>query len=83
MIKFYGTDLCHDCVEAKEYLKNIGINYEFIDITKSIHNLKEFLALRDTREEFEAYKEQGFVCIPALLMEDGTLKLDEDVFNLK
>lgn len=83
MIKFYGTDLCHDCVEAKEYLKNIGINYEFIDITKSIHNLKEFLALRDTREEFKAYKEQGFVCIPALLMGDGTLKLDEDVFNLK
>lgn len=83
MIKFYGTDLCPDCVEAKEYFKNIGLEYEFIDITSNILNLKEFLILREEREEFKPYKEKGFIAIPALLMEDGSLVLDEEVFNLK
>lgn len=83
MIKFYGTDLCPDCVEAKEHLKNIGLDYEYVDITSDILKLKEFLILRDTREEFKEYKEQGFVCVPALLMENGKFIFDEDVFNLK
>lgn len=83
MIKFYGTDLCPDCVEAKEYLKSVGLEYEYIDITKSILNLKEFLAYRDNRDEFKAYREKGFVCIPALLMEDGSFKLEDDIYKLK
>ena len=83
MIKFYGTDLCADCLEAKEHFKNIGLEYEFIDITGHILNLKEFLILRDTRDEFKAYKEKGLVAIPTLLMEDGSLIIDEEVFNLK
>ncbi|MBQ3437247.1 MAG: glutaredoxin [Fusobacterium sp.] len=83
MIKFYGTDLCPDCVEAKEYLKNLGLEYEFIDITSDISKLKEFLTFRDTRAEFKKYKEQGFVCVPALLMEDGNFIVEEDVFNLE
>lgn len=83
MIKFYGTDLCPDCIEAKEYLKNIGLEYEYIDITKSILNLKEFLIFRDTRKEFELYREKGFICVPALLMEDDSFKLEDDIYKLK
>lgn len=83
MIKFYGTDLCPDCIEAKEYLKSQNIEYDFVDITGHIANLKEFLALRDNRIEFKPYKEKGYVCVPALLMEDGSIKLEDDVFNLK
>lgn len=83
MIKFYGTDLCPDCIEAKEYLESIGLKYEYIDITKSILNLKEFLAFRDSRKEFEPYRRQGFVCVPALLMEDDSFKLEDDIYKLK
>lgn len=83
MIKFYGTDLCPDCIEVKEYLKNIGLKYEYIDITKSILSLKEFLIFRDTNKEFEPYREKGFVCVPALLMEDGSFKLEDEIYKLK
>lgn len=83
MIKFYGTGLCPDCLEAKEYLESVGIKYEFIDITASMSNLKEFLKLRDTREEFKPFKELGYACVPALLMEDNSIRLEDDVFNLK
>lgn len=83
MIKFYGTDLCPDCIEAKEYLKSKGLNFEYIDITESISNLRDFLVFRDSREEFKIYREKGYVCVPALLMEDGSFKLEDDIYKLK
>ena len=53
MSKMYGSMLCPDCVEAKEYFEKINYKYDFVNITESMANLKEFLHLRDTRKEFE------------------------------
>ena len=57
MSKMYGSMLCPDCVEAKEYFKKINYKYDFVNITESMVNLKEFLHLRDTRKEFEEVNE--------------------------
>jgi len=53
MPKVYGSMLCPDCVEAKEYFEKVNYKYEFVNITESMKNLKEFLALRENRKEFD------------------------------
>ena len=32
-IKVYGADWCPDCVNAKNFLKSKGVEFEYIDIT--------------------------------------------------
>lgn len=72
-MKFYGTMLCPDCVEAEKIRKERNIECEFIDITASTANLKEFLKLRDNRPEFESIKAEGGIGIPCFLKEDGSI----------
>lgn len=81
MNKFYGSRLCPDCLEAFDYLDSISYKYEFIDITRSMEELKEFLVLRDTREEFKIVKKEGHVGIPTILTEDNKLIVEDEVFN--
>lgn len=81
--KLYVTMLCPDCVEALEYLKNINYEYELVDITADIMNLKEFLNLRDKREEFNLAKELGHIGVPAILTKNDNIIIEEDVFKLK
>lgn len=73
MKKCYGTDLCINCVEAKKYIKENNIEIDFIDITESIENLKEFLSLRDNNEIFDEVKKQGRVGIPCFVDESGNI----------
>lgn len=75
-MKVYGSDLCPDCFEATENFDFNGLEYEFINITDSMRTLKEFLKLRDTREEFAEAKAAGLVGIPAIVREDGSITLD-------
>ena len=83
MSKMYGSILCPDCVEAKEYFKKINYKYEFVNITESMTSLKEFLHLRDTRKEFDEVKSLGYVGIPAILTDDNKIILDDDVLKIK
>lgn len=55
----------------KEFLSNNGIDFEFIDITDSMRNLKIYLKLRDTRAEFEEVKKLGRVGIPLIMVGNG------------
>lgn len=55
----------------KEFLSNNGINYEYIDITDSMRNLKIYLGIRDTRPEFEEIKKIGKVGIPFIMLGKG------------
>ncbi|MDD3705479.1 MAG: hypothetical protein PHC45_05395 [Clostridiaceae bacterium] len=55
----------------KEFLSNNGINYEYIDITDSMRNLKIYLSLRDKRPEFEEIKKVGRVGIPFIMLGMG------------
>lgn len=72
-MKYYGTPLCPDCVEADKLIAEKGIACEYICITESTANLKEFLALRDTRAEFDEIKKAGGIGIPCFLKEDGSI----------
>ncbi|MBR4081965.1 MAG: glutaredoxin [Clostridia bacterium] len=75
-MKYYGSPLCPDCVEATRLLAERGVQYEWIDITASMPNLKAFLALRDTREEFAQVRAEGRVGIPCFVAEDGKISFD-------
>ena len=83
MSKMYGSMLCPDCVEAKEYLKKINYKYDFVNITESMTNLKEFLHIRDTRKEFNEVKSLGYVGIPAILTDNNKIILGDDVLKIK
>ena len=83
MPKVYGSMLCPDCVEAKEYFEKVNYKYEFVNITESIKNLKEFLALRDNRKEFEDVKKLGYIGIPAILTDDNKIILGDEVLQVK
>lgn len=56
----------------KEFLSNNGIEYEYIDITDSMRNLKIYLKLRDTRAEFEEIKKVGRVGVPFIMVDNGS-----------
>lgn len=75
-MKFYGTMLCPDCVEADRVIKEKGIACEYICITDSTANFREFLKLRDERPEFEEIKKEGCIGIPCFLKEDGSVSFD-------
>ncbi|WP_298973918.1 glutaredoxin domain-containing protein [uncultured Fusobacterium sp.] len=83
MPKVYGSMLCPDCVEAKEYFEKVNYKYEFVNITESMQNLKEFLALRENRKEFEEVKKFGYVGIPAILTDDNKIILGDEVLEVK
>jgi len=55
----------------KEFLSNNGIDFEYIEITDSMRNLKIYLKLRDTRPEFDEIKKAGRVGIPFIMIDNG------------
>ena len=59
MLKIYGSEMCPDCVACKKNFDFYHIEYEFIDINKTLKNLKIFLKLRDTLPVFDHCKEIG------------------------
>ena len=76
MLKVYESEMCPDCIECKYNLDRNNIEYDNIDITKSLNGLKEFLKLRDKDEVFDDAKDNGYIGIPALVTDDGKLTLD-------
>lgn len=71
MLKIYGSMQCPDCVRCREDLDRAGVVYEYLDFGDSLKHLKEFLLLRDRREELEPARREGFIGIPCILKEDG------------
>lgn len=55
----------------KEFLSENGIEFEYVDITDSMRNLKIYLRLRDTRPEFDEIKKIGRVGIPFIMINNG------------
>ena len=54
--------------------------YDFVDITGSMRNLKEFLKHRDADDAFADARKNGYVGIPALLRDDGSLSTDWEAY---
>lgn len=75
MLKIYGSMLCPDCVDCCADLDNTNIEYEFLDFSDSLANLKEFLAIRDREAAFDAVREKGSIGIPCIIKEDGSVTL--------
>ena len=76
MIKVFGSPLCPHCVSCKEFLEKNNVAFEYIDITGSIRALKQFLALRDHSEAYDDAKREGYIGIPTLVLEDGSICFD-------
>lgn len=78
-MKVYGTHICIDCRNYQALQASRGFAAEFIDITASTANLKEFLALRDHDPVFAPVRERGGIGVPLFVNDDGrkTFDLDE------
>ncbi|HHX69917.1 MAG: glutaredoxin domain-containing protein [Miniphocaeibacter sp.] len=75
----FGSDKCPDCPPALEELDNKNIDYEFINITESIPNLKRFLLIRDNNPEFDKVKNNGSVGIPCFYKDGNIFFNIEDI----
>ena len=53
----FGSHVCPDTIAAMCILDKKGLSYTYKDITGTMIFLKEFLHLRDSREDFQAVKE--------------------------
>ena len=49
--------------------------YEVINISKLVRNLKQFLDLRDNNPAFDEAKKIGDLGVPCYVLEDGTVTL--------
>lgn len=73
----FVSSLCPDCKEIiKDYEENQDKyqDFEFIDITKSMKNLKTYLSCRDNLVDFDRVKRLGTVGVPSKL-DHGKLTL--------
>lgn len=75
-MKIYGSKQCPDCRKCKATLEANGVEFEFIDITEGLLNLKQFLRYRDNQQMFDRFKAAGKVGIPFLVFEDGSMLHD-------
>ena len=80
MLKIYGSQLCPDCVKCKEALEKADVPFVYLSITESLLAMKQFLKLRETKEEFEPIRQRGQIGIPCILNEDGNLSFTWDEF---
>lgn len=55
----------------KEALSKADIPYAAVDISSGMLPLKQFLAYRDTRQEFDAIKKAGRVGLPCIVVNKG------------
>lgn len=72
----YFSSLCPDTPPFVAYLEQLNIEYEAINITESIENLKRFLNLRDHQEVFNEKRQLNQVGIPVLVTEEAHLLFD-------
>lgn len=80
-VKIFGSELWAGCEPAKEYLLQKGIkDIEYLDITKSLKDLKNFLKIRDTSPMYAGVRKIGRVGIPLIIFNDEEmiLGLDKD-----
>lgn len=75
-VLFYSAE-CPDTPSFVEELKALNVDYEEIEVQSTLPNLKRFLRLRDNEAVFDEAKAKGYAGLPALLLEDGRVILDE------
>ena len=58
MIKMYVMETCPDCEYIKKQVEG-NPNFELIDISKHVRNLKQFIKFRDTHSAVDEAKAAG------------------------
>ena len=81
MIKLYGIKSCPECSGLYEQVKDDD-RFEIIDVAQHILLLKEFLALRDNRDEFKEARENGYAGLPCFVREDDSISFSAEEFGL-
>lgn len=76
MMRVFGSEICSDCRDFKALAAQRKLDVDFVDITASTANLREFLKLRDGDALFAPVREEGRIGIPAFVREDGAVTLD-------
>ncbi|MBL7576358.1 Glutaredoxin-related protein [Peptoniphilus asaccharolyticus DSM 20463] len=71
MITLFVSSLCPDCPPAIEAFNHAKIDFQIIDITESMANLKIFLKYRDSIPFFDSIKEKGQVGVPTIMIGNG------------
>ncbi|MCQ9209762.1 glutaredoxin [Granulicatella seriolae] len=69
-VRVFYSSLCPDTGPFFAELERLTIPVEGIDITESMRNLKQFLAVRDHETAFVTRKELGMVGVPCLVTTD-------------
>lgn len=67
----YFSDKCPDTTVFVEELDRQGYEYDSVNITESMKNLKQFLKLRDSRPQFEDRKLWNMVGVPVLHLKNN------------
>lgn len=75
-MKVYGAEICSDCRNYKAIQKKRGFEAEYVDITESVPNLREFLAIRDSDPVFDEVRKHFGIGIPLFVREDGAKTFD-------
>lgn len=73
------------CPYCAHVMKQVAGNPHFkvIDIGEDVHDMKEFLKLRDNNPAFAEEKATGDVCIPCYVREDGSVTLSSKDVGLE
>lgn len=77
-MKVYGTSICIDCRNYKHIQESRGFEAEYIDITESTANMKEFFLIRDNAPMFAKVREHSGIGIPLFVNDDGEMTFDID-----
>lgn len=77
-MKVYGAAICIDCRNYKAIQQSRGFEAEYIDITESTANMKEFFRYRDHEELFAQTRAHSGIGIPFFVADDGRMTLDID-----
>lgn len=72
----YFAHWCPDTAPFVAELQRLGIDYEEREMTTGGANLKAFLKLRDNHPAFDNVKANGYIGIPALVLEYEKVVLD-------
>ena len=80
MIRILVSRHCPDCPPMMELLETAKFEYDLIDITDSMKNLKYYLKLRDECEFFKKKKEEGLVGIPSAEIDGEVFDFTEELF---
>ena len=79
MIKIYGMITCPDCSYLLDQISGLEDEYEYIEIGEHVLKMKEFLRIRDSKDNAEIFKDikaTGGVGSPCFVLENGRISLD-------